>query len=55
MDAVEKKVTSKVKEISSQVVEVIEEVAGDLKELAGKYGAWIVMFLVVVYLWKKIR
>lgn len=43
------------KEVSNQINSIMGKITGDLKELAGKYGAWIVVFFVVVYVWRKIR
>jgi hypothetical protein len=42
-------------ELKKELNEIIDSVGGDLKKLAESYGAWIVLGLVVVYAWRKIK
>ncbi len=43
------------KTVGKEIEDVLGGVATDLKEIAKKHGAWIVLALAGVYLWRKIK
>lgn len=43
------------KTVGKEIEDVLGSVASNLKEIAQKHGAWIVLGLAVVYLWRKIK
>ena len=44
-----------IKNVTTEIETILKTITSDLKELAQKHGAKIIIGLVIVYLWKKIK
>ena len=47
--------TDVLKSLGKEIEEVLGTITSELKNIAKKHGAWIVIGLVVVYLWRKLK